>query len=66
LRVAPNAPEGLILFAFRPLSGKQNKDKLCAFCGFAVNYYDCGDVRNIEKGVLIIQCNSVKIRGEKL
>ena len=30
-----NTPEGLILFAFRPLSGKQNKDKLCALCALS-------------------------------
>ena len=35
LRIAPNTLEGLILFAFRPLSGKQNKDKLCALCALS-------------------------------
>jgi len=34
-KIMPVFPNGLILFAFRPLSGKQNKDKLCALCALS-------------------------------
>jgi len=34
-KLPSNTLEGLILFAFRPLSGKQNKDKLCALCALS-------------------------------
>jgi len=32
-------PKGLIRFAFRCLSEKQKKQKLCALCGSAVNNF---------------------------
>ena len=49
LRVTQNTQEDMFLFAFRPLSGMQNKDKLCVLCAFAVNYYDFRNSKKVKK-----------------